>query len=219
MKIFSTNLRSQTVRSGELQFWEKVHLPPPVMFQVSHVTCQVSHFMCLVSHVPCHMLSTGPTPSSCSTAPATPGLLISKLPRADNKALCLRTSFPKLAKFLGNAVVQFIWVVSQMWNFCLTNPSYTNIKIYFYDTEGFLECSRDIQWNIARALGPRLYITVYPSSRHKTDNVNLKRKLVVLAFLGGQYWKSWFSILPLRLGLYFPVLPSIQSNTGPYRPS
>ena len=43
--------------------------------------------------------------------------------------------------------------------------------------------------------------------------------LPVLSFLVGQYWKSWFSVLVWQLGLYFPVLPSRWSNTGPYRPS
>ena len=41
----------------------------------------------------------------------------------------------------------------------------------------------------------------------------------VLSFLVGQYWKTCFSILFLQLGLYFPVLPSMWSNTGPSRSS
>ena len=47
----------------------------------------------------------------------------------------------------------------------------------------------------------------------------LKSILPVLSFLVRQYWKSWFSVLVWKLGLYFPVLPSSWSNMGPYRHS
>ena len=48
MEISSEHLHAQTVQARELQFLEKVHLPPPVM---CHVTC----VMFLVSCVMCHM--------------------------------------------------------------------------------------------------------------------------------------------------------------------
>ena len=36
------------------KFWEKVHLPIPVTFQVSHVTCHMSPVTCHISCVTCH---------------------------------------------------------------------------------------------------------------------------------------------------------------------
>ena len=51
MKVSSTNLHSQTGRARELTFWEKVHLPPRVTYQMSHVTCHMSRVTCHVSHV------------------------------------------------------------------------------------------------------------------------------------------------------------------------
>ena len=55
VKIPSTNLHSQTVKVRELTFWEKVHLPPPVTCQVSHVTRHMSHVTCQLLHVTCHI--------------------------------------------------------------------------------------------------------------------------------------------------------------------
>ena len=42
VKISSEHLHSQTIKARKLKFWEKVHLPPPVMFHESYVTCHVS---------------------------------------------------------------------------------------------------------------------------------------------------------------------------------
>ena len=39
------------MRARELKFWEKAHLPIPVMCQVSHVTCHVSPVTCHMSCV------------------------------------------------------------------------------------------------------------------------------------------------------------------------
>ena len=91
---------------------------------------------------------------------------------------------------------------------------------------------RDIRWNIAWARGktrgrslrdfPRAQAIFYRlswlESKYRHSNF-LKVILPVVSFLVGQYWKSWFSLLVWQLGLYFPVLPSRWSNTGPYRPS
>ena len=44
--ICSSNLHSQTVRAKELKFGEKVHLPPSVMWHMSHIPCQVSILPC-----------------------------------------------------------------------------------------------------------------------------------------------------------------------------
>ena len=52
MKISSTNLY---FRARELNFWEKAHIPPLFICQVSHVRCQVSHVICHVSHFTRHM--------------------------------------------------------------------------------------------------------------------------------------------------------------------
>ena len=49
MEIYSEHLHSQTERTRE------VHLPPPVMGHMSHVTCHVSCVRCQVSHVTCHV--------------------------------------------------------------------------------------------------------------------------------------------------------------------
>ena len=54
MKISSTNLNSQTVEATELKVGEKVHLPQPVKYHMSHV-------MCHVSHVTCPPINLGPT--------------------------------------------------------------------------------------------------------------------------------------------------------------
>ena len=54
MLIPSSNF-SQVMKARELKFWEKVHLPPPVMCQVSRVTFHVSLFTCHFSRVTCHM--------------------------------------------------------------------------------------------------------------------------------------------------------------------
>ena len=67
MKISSTNLYSLTVIDTEPKFREKVHLPPPVTCQVSHVKCHVLHFFFFIkwlSHLVEGLLSTGPTPLS-----------------------------------------------------------------------------------------------------------------------------------------------------------
>ena len=45
----------------------------------------------------------------------------------------------------------------------------------------------------------------------------LKFIVPVSSFLVGHYWNSWFSVLVWQL--YFSVLPSSWSNTGPFRPS
>ena len=55
MKISSKHLHSQTVRARELNFFETVHLPPPVMCNVSHVTCHMSCVTFHMSHVMCHI--------------------------------------------------------------------------------------------------------------------------------------------------------------------
>ena len=67
----------------------------------------------------------------------------------------------------------------------------------------------------------RLYFTVYTKLIQNTKKYIKKLKHLVLASPGSQYWKSWFAILPSQRTLYVPLLPraSIQSNTGPYRPS
>ena len=39
MEISSEHIHSQTIRARDLKFWEKVHLPPPVMRHMSCVTC------------------------------------------------------------------------------------------------------------------------------------------------------------------------------------
>ena len=49
MEISSEHLHYQTVGARELDFWEKVRLPPPVMCNRSQVTCHMSHFTCHVS--------------------------------------------------------------------------------------------------------------------------------------------------------------------------
>ena len=49
MKISSKHLHSQTVRARKLKFSKKVHLPPPVMCYLSHVTCHMSHVTCPIS--------------------------------------------------------------------------------------------------------------------------------------------------------------------------
>ena len=46
---------TQTVRARELNFWENVHPPPSVTFQVSCVTCQVSCVRCHVSGITCQV--------------------------------------------------------------------------------------------------------------------------------------------------------------------
>ena len=48
VQIFSKDCLSQTVRAGELIFWENVHPTP-------YVTCHVSHVMCHMSHVTCNL--------------------------------------------------------------------------------------------------------------------------------------------------------------------
>ena len=55
VKLFSSNVHYQTVRASELKFWEKVPLPPPVKYQVSHVMCHMTHVTCHLSPVTCHM--------------------------------------------------------------------------------------------------------------------------------------------------------------------
>ena len=52
----SENIHSQTVRARELIFWEKGHLPPPVICHMSCVMCNVSCVMCHVSCVMCQKL-------------------------------------------------------------------------------------------------------------------------------------------------------------------
>ena len=53
----SRHCLSQTLRAGELNFWENDHPPPCVMCQVSHFMCHVSHvsITCQLSCVSCHM--------------------------------------------------------------------------------------------------------------------------------------------------------------------
>ena len=41
VKISSNHIHSKTVRARKLKFWEKVHLPPPVICHVSHVMCHI----------------------------------------------------------------------------------------------------------------------------------------------------------------------------------
>ena len=55
VKISLTKHHSETVRTRELKFWEIIHLPLPVTFNVSHVMCHMSHVTFHVSHVMCHM--------------------------------------------------------------------------------------------------------------------------------------------------------------------
>ena len=101
------------------------------------------------------------------------------------------------------------------------------VILYLYYDE-----RRDKRWNIAWARGksrersprdfPRAQAIFHCISRLESSyrHSQLKRNIPpVLSFLVGQYWKSWFSVLVWQLGLYFPVLPSRWSNTGPYRPS
>ena len=57
VEISSEHLHYQTVKARELQFWEKVHLPQPVLCHMSRVTCHVSPVTCHVSHVTCHYFS------------------------------------------------------------------------------------------------------------------------------------------------------------------
>ena len=52
---YSQHHKSQTVRAGQLKFWENVHTTPCGMCHVSGVTCQVSPVTCHVSRVTCHM--------------------------------------------------------------------------------------------------------------------------------------------------------------------
>ena len=49
VEISSENLHSQTGSARERQFWEKVHLPPPVIFHMSCVMCHSSHVIFLQS--------------------------------------------------------------------------------------------------------------------------------------------------------------------------
>ena len=42
---------SQTVKARDLKFWKKVHLLPPVMCHVSHVTCEMPCVTYHMSHV------------------------------------------------------------------------------------------------------------------------------------------------------------------------
>ena len=49
MDISSEHPNSQTVRARELTFGEMVHLPPPLMCHMSHVT---SHMSCVTCQVP-----------------------------------------------------------------------------------------------------------------------------------------------------------------------
>ena len=46
---------SQTVRAGELDFWENVHPPPCVTCHEPHVKCHVSCVRCHMSGVTCHV--------------------------------------------------------------------------------------------------------------------------------------------------------------------
>ena len=66
MEISSVHLHSQTGRARELKFWDKVHLPPPVVCHVSDVMCHVSCVMCHVSCVTCHV-SCAMCHTSCAT--------------------------------------------------------------------------------------------------------------------------------------------------------
>ena len=56
LRIFSAKFAifqvcSQSIRARELKFLEKLHLPPPFMCHVSHVTCNVSYVTCHLSCV------------------------------------------------------------------------------------------------------------------------------------------------------------------------
>ena len=46
---------SPVTECRELKFLGKVHHPPPVTCQVSHVMCHMSYVTCHTSHVTCHM--------------------------------------------------------------------------------------------------------------------------------------------------------------------
>ena len=50
VKISSSNLHSITAKARERKFGEKVHLPLPVMRQVSHVMCHMSPVTCQMYH-------------------------------------------------------------------------------------------------------------------------------------------------------------------------
>ena len=53
----SKHLHSQIVWTGEMQFWQNVHLIQPVPYHVSCVTCHVSQVTCHKSCFQCHMSS------------------------------------------------------------------------------------------------------------------------------------------------------------------
>ena len=74
---FSKYLHSQIVKARKLKFWDRVHLPPPVLYHLSCGTCHMSHITCNMSCVAyffhfdqCwsklvkNLLSNAPTPSS-----------------------------------------------------------------------------------------------------------------------------------------------------------
>ena len=53
----SSHCPSQTVRAGELTFWENVHPPPCVTCHMSHVMCHMSRVTYRVSGVTCYFFS------------------------------------------------------------------------------------------------------------------------------------------------------------------
>ena len=65
-QVSHVTCNSQTVRARKLNFWNKVHLLPPVTSHVSQVTCHMSyvHFFKWIGKLVEGLLSTGPTPSS-----------------------------------------------------------------------------------------------------------------------------------------------------------
>ena len=50
MEIYSKHCQSQTIRAGELKFWENVYPPPCVTCHLSYVRCQVSGVRCHFFH-------------------------------------------------------------------------------------------------------------------------------------------------------------------------
>ena len=81
-------------------------------------------------------------------------------------------------------------------------------QMYLYHEEG-----RDIQWNIAWA---QVKPKGFPSPPPFGQCPNQSWFFLGIASLR-QYWKNWAFLFVWQLGLYFPVLPSRWSNTGPYR--
>ena len=63
-------------------------------------------------------------------------------------------------------------------------------------------------------LGLMLYFTVNLESSHNTDNINFfKKKLLVFASPGGQYWNSWLFVLLSLLPLENVFRKTLELNT------